>query len=332
MNISQLPHKNLYISGSLALLIVGIGIIVNLPDRPRVSGLAASNTSSTESTTLSENEDDQDTDGDGLFDWEEFLYGSDPKKQDTDGDGAQDGEEVRTGRNPIVPNTAPAGESPNDPLTQLQDPNFASTSAAISEAKREFFRKYLEQAGKEVRETTYLDLISKFDAEKLKPKREITDLTIASENTNDAVKVYLNDFGSAILRFKSPNAPRSEIAIIEDFGKTQDPRVLRELQLPAIDYANFAAELRKLKVPSGLAKTHLLIVEGYEGMALGLSGMITMASDPFMGAGGYQGYLIYRVQVTDAFAVLVTEVTKRGITFTKDEPGYMFYANVFAEQ
>ncbi len=332
MNISQLPHKNLYISGTLALLIIGIGIIVNLPERSHTSKLAASDTSSTNSSTSTTEGGEQDADGDGLLDWEEFLYGSDPKNPDTDGDGTRDGEEIRAARNPIVPNTARAGGNPNDPLTQLQDPNFASTSAAISEAKREFFRKYLEQAGKEIRETTYLDLISKFDSSKLKPKREITDLAIASENTNDAVKAYLNEFGSAVLRFKSPNAPRSEIAIIEDFGKTQDPRVLKELQLPAIDYANFALELRKLKVPSGLAKTHLLIVEGYEGMALGLSGMITMASDPFMGAGGYQGYLIYRVQVTDAFAVLVTEVTKRGITFTKDEPGYMFYANVFAEQ
>jgi hypothetical protein len=331
MNISQLPHKNLYISGALALLIIGVGIIINLPERSRTSGIA-SDTSSANLAASGTEEDEQDTDGDGLFDWEEFLYGSDPRKQDTDSDSTQDGEEVRAARNPAVPNTAHTGESPNDPLTQLQDPNFASTSAAISETKKEFFRKYLEQAGDEIRETTYLDLISKFDSSKLKPKREITDLAIMSENTNDALKVYLNEFGSAVLRFKSPNAPRSEIAIIEDFGKNQDPRILRELQLPAIDYANFALELRKVKVPSGLANTHLLIVEGYEGMALGLSGMITMASDPFMGAGGYQGYMIYRVQVTDAFAVLVTEVTKRGITFTKDDPGYMFYANVFAEQ
>lgn len=42
-----------------------------------------------------------DTDGDGLFDYEELkLYSTDPKNQDTDGDGVKDGDEVKRGTNP----------------------------------------------------------------------------------------------------------------------------------------------------------------------------------------------------------------------------------------
>ena len=39
----------------------------------------------------------QDTDGDGLPDWEESLYGTDPKKADTDGDGVNDAQAVKEG-------------------------------------------------------------------------------------------------------------------------------------------------------------------------------------------------------------------------------------------
>lgn len=42
-----------------------------------------------------------DSDGDGLSDNEEILYGTDPQNSDTDGDGYSDGEEVKNGHDPL---------------------------------------------------------------------------------------------------------------------------------------------------------------------------------------------------------------------------------------
>jgi len=44
----------------------------------------------------------KDTDNDGLKDWEENLYKTDPLNPDTDGDGFIDGEEIDSGHNPLV--------------------------------------------------------------------------------------------------------------------------------------------------------------------------------------------------------------------------------------
>jgi len=44
----------------------------------------------------------KDSDNDGLKDWEEELFGTDPFNPDTDGDGYLDGEEVDSGHNPLV--------------------------------------------------------------------------------------------------------------------------------------------------------------------------------------------------------------------------------------
>jgi len=41
-----------------------------------------------------------DTDGDGLRDWEEEVWGTDPNNVDSDGDGLNDGQEVRDDRDP----------------------------------------------------------------------------------------------------------------------------------------------------------------------------------------------------------------------------------------
>ena len=51
----------------------------------------------------------KDSDNDGLKDWEEELYGTDPNNPDTDGDGYLDGQEVNSGHNPLV-------KAPNDEL------------------------------------------------------------------------------------------------------------------------------------------------------------------------------------------------------------------------
>ncbi|MEK7452783.1 MAG: hypothetical protein AAB614_00960 [Patescibacteria group bacterium] len=54
-------------------------------------------------------EPDADPDSDGLKNWEETTYKTDPRKFDTDDDGYSDGEEVLSGYNPIKP-------APNDAL------------------------------------------------------------------------------------------------------------------------------------------------------------------------------------------------------------------------
>ncbi len=45
-----------------------------------------------------------DLDGDGLTNYQEYLYGTNPRNPDTDGDGLSDGYEVAHGLNPLYPN------------------------------------------------------------------------------------------------------------------------------------------------------------------------------------------------------------------------------------
>ena len=58
-----------------------------------------------------------DTDGDGLYDAQEFAHGTDFNKADTDGDGASDYAEVETGANPLIGLHIPAASIQNA-LTQ----------------------------------------------------------------------------------------------------------------------------------------------------------------------------------------------------------------------
>lgn len=55
-----------------------------------------------------------DSDGDGLLDVDEAVYGTDPSLADSDGDGVLDGAEVAAGMNPLVADAAPAAEVDSD--------------------------------------------------------------------------------------------------------------------------------------------------------------------------------------------------------------------------
>lgn len=73
------------------LLIIGIGILVN-----RKTTFEQKKSSNTSAQVLVVGDlIEKDSDGDGLKDWEESLWGTDPNKKDTDGNGKTDFEEIR---------------------------------------------------------------------------------------------------------------------------------------------------------------------------------------------------------------------------------------------
>ncbi len=314
MDFLQNPHKNLYISGLVALTILGVGIYANY----RTNGVTAEEgTDGGPQTSTMPGTGDLDSDRDNLPDWEESLYGSSAHIPDTDGDGTNDGAEVLAGRSPIK-----AG--PDDKLAVIEDPNFATSSTDMQGIRKEFFAKYLALQSKEIRETTYRDLIKGFNPVKYRPTNELVDLNISGDNGVEALREYGNAFGAVIKKYTSVNTNRTEEEILADGLKTKRDATLKELQLPAVVYKSFSLDLKALRTPSSLAKSHLLIVNGYDGMSRGLLGMQHLFSNPIDGAGGYQTYTKTRFDVTTGYAQVVSKFRTQGVTFEKDEPGFPF--------
>lgn len=314
-------HGRVFISGGLALAILGAGIVTHERQKPAAAvpkTLAIVPATSADITT-------RDTDGDGLLDWEEHLYGSDIHKTDTDGDGTGDSEEVRLGRNPIKTNTAKAGDAPNDLLPVAIDPRFATSSADIEGLKKEFFAKFLAADGQNIRETTYRDLIKGFDVKKYSKTYQTINLNITSDNGTDAIRAYGNAFGVLIKKY-SVRTHRTEDEILQEAMTSKSNATLRELQLPAIDYRNFAKDLAALRVPSALSAHHLNIVNGYDGMTKGLLGMQNLFANPVDGGGAYQIYTARRLDVTNGYAGVVLYFAKNNVVFGAEEAGYPFYA------
>ncbi len=73
------------------------------------------------------NEDNKDSDKDGLKDKEEIKLGTDPKNPDTDGDGLKDKNEVDAGTDPLKVDTDGDGLKDNEELVYGSDPLKADT-------------------------------------------------------------------------------------------------------------------------------------------------------------------------------------------------------------
>jgi hypothetical protein len=72
----------------------------------------------------------QDTDGDGLSDYDEvFTFGTSPYLIDTSGDGISDGDHVRAGNNPLTGSVVGA----TAPTTEFNDGFFNSFNSALGE-------------------------------------------------------------------------------------------------------------------------------------------------------------------------------------------------------
>lgn len=325
-------HKKILVSFACALAIIVVGFVVHERDALRqFSAERFARDGQPQSVALimgtSSDMTTRDSDMDGLPDWEERMYGSDPFISDTDKDGTSDGQEVRIGRDASKPNTAKKGKEPNDKLKVAQDPHFATSSTDVLGLKKEFFAKQLAVYGQGVRNTTMRDLLGGFDAKKFTVKNQLVDLDVASGNDVASLHAYGNAFGALITKY-TERTHRTEGEILEEGMKAKSDVVLRELQLPSITYKNFSRDLKDMKVPSALASAHLLIVNGYEQMSKGLLGMQVMHTNPVDGAAGYQAYNKGRTDVTNGYAGVMYYLKSKEVVFMTDEPGYPLYAMI----
>lgn len=126
INKKYLPSKRFVAALSIAVFIVLLTVVLNAikPSAPKYDN------NNLVALTATSSAMEIDSDHDGLPDWEEALYGTDPHNPDTDGDGTPDGEEIKEGRDPLKANTAGPGQPPNDYI----DPSIVAESNAVSSA------------------------------------------------------------------------------------------------------------------------------------------------------------------------------------------------------
>lgn len=140
-----LKYKKLIIAGFLPFVFWGALIALwffRAPESLGSQSPANNNNGGNDQLSISQLAESQnmlDSDHDGLPDWEEAIYGTDPHNPDTDGDGYLDGEEVLSGHDPLKKGPDDLIRTKVRPLTKKAQDEKTATDVFAKVALVNFF-------------------------------------------------------------------------------------------------------------------------------------------------------------------------------------------------
>lgn len=192
-----------------------------------------------------------DRDNDGLKDWEEEIYQSDPANPDTDGDGTPDGDEVAANRDPLV-----AG--PDDKAT--------ANPAAFDSAEESITTKFLlgirqsltpnmiaalQQGAVAPDELKGLsDALATIDPKTLVTTAAVTrnDITVSNATGGEAARAYFNAVADGIVAAFTPVRGREE-AVFKKIAENGDLGNVSGLDPVIAAYTSAIDRIRAIPVP-----------------------------------------------------------------------------------
>lgn len=262
----------------------------------------------------------EDSDGDGLSDWEERLWNSDPLKPDTDGDGTNDGEEIEQKRDPTI--AGPRDTISSLVATSTSITNNAGESPFVKGSFAESFAQtYIAMGqGAEWSEKQKIELAEKLLAEiqgsdVLKAEKTISlqQLTRTDSNTQNSYSAYVSGL-KARLKENRPIEPENEALVLQRALETKSGADFEKLGAIALSHEKTADALSTLPTPSGLAVPHLELINAFYNISIAVYGMQRAQNDPIAGLAGIQRYAPAQQRLAAALLSLNNELKKNGVS------------------
>lgn len=282
-----------------------------------------------------------DNDADGLLNWEETLWGTNPNNPDSDSDGAKDGEEAKQNRNPLKP-------GPDDKLTAVnsdasgrvktEDGSENNTTGAkvalettqTAKIGRDLFANYIEakRLGLPLNAETQQQIIAQVFANKsigVELKR-YTSVEIVTSADSD-YKKYGNDLGRAFSAGAAQNSV-SEIEILNRALADENSSEISKLD-PIIN--SYGAILNKLEIvpaPRELIGQHLELLSSISRVMADIKSLRLMFEDPIVGLAGISNYYKDLESFGTAIKNIESFFDRNGVTFEQGEYGYAFVQTI----
>lgn len=281
MNRSYLPSKKIWVL--IGVILIGAAVVYIITSGPFSAENRALITAVDEKNEL----EDIDTDGDGLSDWEESLWGTDPNNPDTDGDGTNDGDEVAQNRDPNDPSSDDSlavfnSEVEEDNITARVQSKVLPQALVLATVRRE---------GEQITNEDIQRLVSSLEEDTDVAFETYTqaDLQVSGDISTQAIETYIQSLFEVLTPQSSEQRdPLSVIAIeLQDEG---DVPTMINLSAYTTQAQKVAENLRSISVPNTYANDHLAIINGVAKARAGLQAMQYIEVDQVRGITGVQLY------------------------------------------
>src|SRR3989344_2408406 len=269
----------------------------------------------------------RDSDNDGLKDWEEILWKTEPLKSDTDGDNSSDSEEIKLGRDPLV-------KGPNDKLKTTEEAKAgpAKSSTLTDRISQRFAAEYLSTLGGAGGNLN--DFQKKSVAESLLEsiagatlgagdKFSRSEIQIVESPSQDFIKAYLNKIGG-MLENNFAGLKESELTILDRALSTENFEELGKLTNYIKAYQKTVDALKKEKVPAPYAALHIELMNILNNAQIADTYMQATDKDPAKGLAGLSMYLKQADRTANFYKSIKNLIKSDGITFSPTDSGYHF--------
>ncbi len=289
-----MPSKKTLIFFAVIILLVSSFIFYTYKRGSTENYINTDSLTALKNNTVSQEQEAKDTDGDGLKDWEEVLYGTNPNNPDTDGDGTPDGLEIQHNRNPLI-------KGPKDSLTPTATKNGSTPTNSdnltlTDKFAEDFFIKFmnLKQSGVKVTSdnadqiaSDYLKSSSLPDIQGKTYKEK--DLQLIKTDKN-ILKTYSDSVTLVMARYWPNNKNNESLILQSAFDTTQDnpinEKTLNGLTGITDNYKKILTQLVSTPVPELAVSFHINILNSLS-LYIKTLEMITGAySDPLSGLAG----------------------------------------------
>ena len=321
-----LPSKKIIFLVIFIIVIVAVFAILNRKSEPK----SPAGEKKTGNTDVEIN----DSDNDGLADWEEVLWKTDPNNPDTDSDGTNDGEEIRTGRNPTI--AGPDDKMEAGMINSIV-PTGEKKSSSFNELNRtqEFAQKFMSQyllqkslSGGALSETVKEQIINSTLNE---TPLELTfktygagDIKTTADNSKERIKAYGNQVGKIIKENQIGINGEEMLTIIKNAVTSGDKSNLGEIENIINKFTKIIEGALKIEVPSNATDLHKEFLNTTSKLTENIIGFYRIFDDPIGGLASTSEFGTVMKDLDSLEKETNSYFEKKGITYQKTDDGYYF--------
>ncbi|MDP3725821.1 MAG: hypothetical protein Q8R36_01345 [bacterium] len=325
--LNYLPSKKFIITalGVAVLVFASWYVFLSSPDSAE---LAENQTGKTAINTQFEAVN-KDSDGDGLKDWEELLWKTDPLNPDTNGDGMGDKEETLLNSNKTLrpvndteQNNSLANNEEN--LTQRIAEDFGTAYLTRKLVPNNSDSEAPNLEGLEA--LVFSDIkktITQTAETKLPDKYSASDIKILAEASQSATRTYINTIGKIITN--APHEPeKSEMEILEEVITKEDLKPLAGIGLHSENYRYFTEKIKDVPVLEVFKDAHLALINTFWRLHLITADMARLDQDPIKSIAAISQYDQEIKNSLEPLGIIIDAIKNGNIEFSEGEGGIIF--------
>lgn len=243
----------------------------------------------------------QDSDDDGIYDWEEGLWATNPHDKDSDADGISDGDEIAAKKSEIQEKNNLSAEADSLSDAPNQTEAFARqllSTASLAEQQgglsQEAMDNFSESIGVSIASANIADQYT------------LADIRLSSVSNT----TYKASLAVAFSEYRAANI--SELEVLYRFANG-DVSAEADLDRLVAIYLKLSAELLKTETPHAIAGTQLVMINTAGKLAIVFQSMKALTDDPLVAVTGFKQYQQYSAEMQVAILRLTAYFNSSGV-------------------